>query len=319
MYNELLYQPEIESRKDIQKLQTITTLNFDYFSWLLFYCRCIREYSTAKDISGMTLSRHELVCIGIDCEELLSLLIANDIDNVWVANTQRFEYLTYDEVEKSAVPGDYCEAVHLVRLHLKPTVGAYPFITILKYLSTVCQKLERKYYEFLPPYYNQPCEDPHRFTQALINGESDPILVARELDLWRLRVNERIEVLKEQESANNIIPFTPHLSDEMLLQLFSPNHIDLLEQNDPRIQREVPRTLISKMIHKTRRTIRNWERDGNAPRGVIWPQPRRVSQRTVMYFLPQYLPAIKELVPRIRNRTHDTQLREELFEQKYAC
>lgn len=299
-----------------QRLQTIVALNFDYFSWLLFYGRCVAESGNASGIAGLTLSRHELFCLGIDCEELLAQLIAGDCASSWPQIIEKFDYLTFEEEQMSAAPAEPCAAAKLLRVHQKPLVDAFPHALLINILYRLCQRYQCSCRDFLPPYYGRPCEDPQRFARSLMSGECDPRLAARELDLWRLRVNERVRILSEREAPPDTCLGEP-ASDRELLLLLSPENIHALQESDPRIQREIPRPLLAKIIRRSCRTIRRWETCGTAGE-ILWPSPRRINENAVHYFLPFYLSTIKQLVPRPRDPERDRQLRDEIIGQKYA-
>lgn len=310
--------PEAMRQSPLERLLGLVNLHFDYASWLLYYCRQILMGAPNFSLNGMSVSRAELELVGLDCEELLSLLLGGDETSPWVRGTTSFDYCDEDDCERSAAPAEDIDAVRLVRLHLRAEVTALPYCSLHGAVRSLCAKLKCRYEDFLLPHYGVPCEDPTRLARSLLNHECDPLLVASELDVWRIRITERVRILAERYTTPAMAHDAIQLSTKELLAIFLPQNVLSLRQNDGRIQREVERRIVAKMVRRTCRTLKRWEDSGLAVNGILWPKPCRTIRHNVLYFLPDCLPAIQRLAPRLRDPARDRQLRDEIIGQKYV-
>lgn len=305
---------------DAHRLQGLVNLHFDYASWLLYYCRQILLGAPDFSLNGMSVSRSELELLGLDSEELLSQLIAGDVGSPWVQGAKSLDYLDDGGRERSATPLSDIMAMQLVRIHLKANITAFPYPQLLNTLRSLCQKLEFRHKDFLIPHYGCPCEDPLRLAQSLLNRECEPLQVARELDIWRLRATERLHIACEpfrlaEEQIR--LPVEP-LTEKGLLPLFLPQNIHSLRTDDQRIQCTVRRLVMARLTGRTPDAIRNWDQRGVSVADIPWPKLKRSVTGRPEYFLPDYLEALQQVIPRFRDRSRDRQLREEIIGQKYV-
>jgi len=294
-----------------QRLLGMMHLGFDYASWLLSWYRAYMSGFVSP--RGMSISRIEFEGMGIDSEELLSLLIAGDMEDEWVEAASSYDYLEESGRTRCALPGTDINGVRFLQIQLKPEPFAFSYARFLIALRSFCENARCDYRDFLFPHYKRPCEDPERFLNGLLNYECDPVLVARELEIGRIRAEERVRLLFPHP-----LPAAFSTSIAEVLSLFQPQNIHALRKDDPRIQRTIRRPVMARLTGRTADTIRKWDQKGVSVGDIIWPQPRRSLTDLPEYFLPDYLDALQQLIPRIRNRERDRQLRDEIIGQKYA-
>ena len=141
-----------------QRLIRLVNLYYQAHMWMIGWL--------GKDphaTSELPVNNDEIDALGLNREELLSLLIANDQSHPWIAATRFFDYKTFDNQIIRTEPGRDLNGTQVVNLYLKPDPPIWPYPQFLQTFIDVCEKMDVKHEDLLFKFQGITFSDPTRF------------------------------------------------------------------------------------------------------------------------------------------------------------
>jgi len=246
------------------------------------------------------VNNDEIDALGLNREELLSLLIANDQTHPWIAAIRFFDYKTFDGEVMRAEPGMDLNGTQVVNLYLKPDPSVWPYPQFLQTFIDVCEKMGVKHEEQLFKCQEITFSDPLRFITFLEHSGNEVLVIQQKLHDWHVcelaLLNHMILSSKfgdmNDQTENDLLQD----KDRRLIIAFLRSNLQSLNPHDPRLcWIKLSRKEMSQILGSAVRTIRKWDQKGVAPGNLPWPDPEKDSSAHRLYPLAKYILAMQRL------------------------
>jgi len=284
-----------ESHGCCEKLNTQLDLLYAYYMCMMQW---VWENQNSKNQSDyFVINRAEMKAIRMNPEELLSLLIAGDVDNEWVQAIHHFDYLTPNQSVMTAVPGSDINSLRIIRIYLNYDPVYFPFTSLINVFEQTCREAGLKYMRVLFSFDSMIFENTSRFIRFLKYSCYDREAFRQALRDWHLTTKAKIngdaqDVYAEKEYPLDDVPVNMTRRQKILflksrLHSFHAQHYFITELT---LSRKEMAIVLNVKID----TVRHWESD-RAPSGIIWPKPQKDINRRVYYPVSIYLPMMQKL------------------------
>lgn len=282
---------------EYQRLKELINLYFHGSLWVLGWCRQEEAGVSIDERTGLSVHGEELDCLLVDREELLSLLIAGELDSIWVRATRSYQYVTLDGKISSAAPVVPVDATRVERLDLKPDPALLPDSYLMNVLKDTCCSLELDYRQFTFHYHGSLGDDALRLVRLFCNLECEREALVHDLHEWHIRVMERLKSWGHDNFYSPASDNTQH--GEAVLS--------------PASNLQMTRQQMASFLHCSVRTLIRREICGCTPEGWFWPRAIKGVGNAHYYEVAECWDTLKKIMPRGRDREKDLQLREEIL------